>query len=128
MCSGRAKPSATRVGEPGRNRTFNQQIKSLLLCQLSYGPTRRSDAHDEAARELTNREYIIRPPSIKPTRRGLPIHQITRTRPDSRITASRVTSGIAIVTAVATMSASNGSRVSDNSSATSTCSGVRSSG
>ena len=26
-------------GEPGRNRTFNQQIKSLLLCQLSYGPT-----------------------------------------------------------------------------------------
>jgi hypothetical protein len=27
-------------GEPGRNRTFNQQIKSLLLCQLSYGPTR----------------------------------------------------------------------------------------
>ena len=27
-------------GEPGRNRTFNQQIKSLLLCQLSYGPTK----------------------------------------------------------------------------------------
>ncbi len=27
------------VGEPGRNRTFNLQIKSLLLCQLSYGPT-----------------------------------------------------------------------------------------
>ena len=26
-------------GEPGRNRTYNQQIKSLLLCQLSYGPT-----------------------------------------------------------------------------------------
>ena len=25
-------------GEPGRNRTFNLQIKSLLLCQLSYGP------------------------------------------------------------------------------------------
>ena len=29
-----------KSGEPGRNRTFNQQIKSLLLCQLSYGPTR----------------------------------------------------------------------------------------
>jgi hypothetical protein len=29
-----------KLGEPGRNRTFNQQIKSLLLCQLSYGPTR----------------------------------------------------------------------------------------
>ena len=28
-----------KSGEPGRNRTFNQQIKSLLLCQLSYGPT-----------------------------------------------------------------------------------------
>jgi hypothetical protein len=30
-----------KAGEPGRNRTFNQQIKSLLLCQLSYGPTMR---------------------------------------------------------------------------------------
>jgi hypothetical protein len=29
-------------GEPGRNRTFNPQIKSLLLCQLSYWPTRRA--------------------------------------------------------------------------------------
>ena len=26
-------------GEPGRNRTVNPQIKSLLLCQLSYRPT-----------------------------------------------------------------------------------------
>ena len=26
-------------GESGRNRTYNQQIKSLLLCQLSYEPT-----------------------------------------------------------------------------------------
>ena len=26
-------------GEPRRNRTFNPQIKSLLLCQLSYWPT-----------------------------------------------------------------------------------------
>jgi hypothetical protein len=25
-------------GEPARSRTENQQIKSLLLCQLSYGP------------------------------------------------------------------------------------------
>ena len=30
----------SRNGEPGWNRTTNQQIKSLLLCQLSYGPTR----------------------------------------------------------------------------------------
>jgi hypothetical protein len=28
-------------GEPARSRTENLQIKSLLLCQLSYGPTRR---------------------------------------------------------------------------------------
>ena len=28
-----------KVGEPARSRTENQQIKSLLLCQLSYGPT-----------------------------------------------------------------------------------------
>ena len=27
-------------GEPARNRTENQQIKSLLLYQLSYGPTK----------------------------------------------------------------------------------------
>jgi hypothetical protein len=35
------EPNATEasVGEPGRNRTFNPQIKSLLLCQLSYWPT-----------------------------------------------------------------------------------------
>jgi hypothetical protein len=24
--------------EPSRNRTYDQQIKSLLLCRLSYGP------------------------------------------------------------------------------------------
>ena len=30
-------------GEPGGSRTLNQQIKSLLLCQLSYRPTRGGD-------------------------------------------------------------------------------------
>ncbi len=40
------KPRRTRVdllrihGEPGGNRTPNPQIKSLLLCQLSYRPTK----------------------------------------------------------------------------------------
>src|SRR5215470_11623629 len=29
-------------GEPGGNRTHNPQIKSLLLCQLSYRPGRRA--------------------------------------------------------------------------------------
>src|SRR5258707_7334243 len=28
-----------KVGERGRNRTFNLLIKSQLLCQLSYAPT-----------------------------------------------------------------------------------------
>src|SRR5690242_1921349 len=32
------------IGEPARSRTENQQIKSLLLCQLSYGPVGRRDA------------------------------------------------------------------------------------
>jgi hypothetical protein len=29
--------------EPGGNRTHNPQIKSLLLCQLSYRPEARKD-------------------------------------------------------------------------------------
>ena len=37
--SGRANSRRmSRSGEPARSRTENQQIKSLLLCQLSYGP------------------------------------------------------------------------------------------
>lgn len=35
----RGKCKLNLNGEPARNRTENQQIKSLLLCQLSYGPT-----------------------------------------------------------------------------------------
>jgi hypothetical protein len=35
--SGRKKQG--KSGEPARSRTENQQIKSLLLCQLSYGPS-----------------------------------------------------------------------------------------
>src|SRR3954451_8819277 len=30
--------AAHKAGEPGGNRTHNPQIKSLLLCQLSYRP------------------------------------------------------------------------------------------
>ena len=33
-------PLASMSGERGRNRTFNLLIKSQLLCQLSYAPTR----------------------------------------------------------------------------------------
>jgi len=36
----RTEVKTTRSGEPGRNRTVNPQIKSLLLCQLSYRPER----------------------------------------------------------------------------------------
>ena len=45
-------------GEPGRNRTFKQQIKSLLLCQLSYGPTKKGKnlarGEDWCARQDSN--------------------------------------------------------------------------
>ena len=40
-------------GERGGNRTFNLEIKSLLLCQLSYAPT----AHGGVG---TNLDYTIR--------------------------------------------------------------------
>ena len=33
------RTSFVESGEPGGNRTHNPQIKSLLLCQLSYRPT-----------------------------------------------------------------------------------------
>lgn len=32
-----------KAGEPEWNRTTNQQIKSLLLYQLSYGPTKSGE-------------------------------------------------------------------------------------
>ena len=44
-------------GEPGRNRTFNQQIKSLLLCQLSYGPTRAWSLQVDLMPRLANLNY-----------------------------------------------------------------------
>ena len=36
-----------KSGEPGGNRTLNPQIKSLLLCQLSYRPQRRAIGRNE---------------------------------------------------------------------------------
>jgi hypothetical protein len=38
-----ALKSFVENGEPGGNRTHNPQIKSLLLCQLSYRPTGRGE-------------------------------------------------------------------------------------
>ena len=45
-------------GEPGRNRTFNQQIKSLLLCQLSYGPIEELRAGRARRRTAWNRRRL----------------------------------------------------------------------
>ena len=39
-------------GEPGGNRTHNPQIKSLLLCQLSYRPTLKERATVDRNRAL----------------------------------------------------------------------------
>jgi hypothetical protein len=36
-----------RVGERGRNRTYNLLIKSQLLCQLSYAPVFARDTFDQ---------------------------------------------------------------------------------
>jgi hypothetical protein len=36
-----------KIGERGRNRTFNLLIKSQLLCQLSYAPFTVGEAAEE---------------------------------------------------------------------------------
>jgi integrase len=54
-------------GEPGRNRTFNQQIKSLLLCQLSYGPTRGTW---NSERRTSNSRSVARPAGFEPATFG----------------------------------------------------------
>ena len=50
-------------GEPARSRTENQQIKSLLLCQLSYGPTAALRAAELRTQnsELKRRNRFLRP-------------------------------------------------------------------
>ena len=50
--------SRAKAGEPGGNRTHNPQIKSLLLCQLSYRPAVCGGWHrqDRAKRPDTNRD------------------------------------------------------------------------
>jgi hypothetical protein len=57
----------SKSGEPARNRTENLQIKSLLLCQLSYGPTRRED---ESSLPFSTPSVLIEPPVlIEPARK-----------------------------------------------------------
>src|SRR5438876_11366155 len=42
-------------GEPGGNRTPNPQIKSLLLCQLSYPPVLRRERRTRGRSRRTSR-------------------------------------------------------------------------
>ena len=70
-----SEPSACRRqvegesnGEPGWNRTTNQQIKSLLLCQLSYGSTWEWHAQGRPARLTTNLNYSKTAPKRQPCR------------------------------------------------------------
>src|ERR1043165_1334033 len=55
-------------GEPGRNRTFNQQIKSLLLCQLSYGPTEKlvGSCNVGAPGRIRTSDLWLRRPALYP--------------------------------------------------------------
>ena len=46
------------AGEPGGNRTHNPQIKSLLLCQLSYRP---EECLACEARKIASRQNAILP-------------------------------------------------------------------
>jgi hypothetical protein len=74
--------NAASGGEPGGNRTPNPQIKSLLLCQLSYRPAQKSHciACVRAPRVTTARyEYARR--HLRPLSRAL---EVTVTAPDSR--------------------------------------------
>ena len=45
---------ATSNGESGGVRTHDPQIKSLLLCQLSYAPTDTKNGASEGVRTLDN--------------------------------------------------------------------------
>src|SRR5215471_10014873 len=48
-----------KTGEPGGNRTLNPQIKSLLLCQLSYRPQRRAIGRNETT--ILSSAAVFRP-------------------------------------------------------------------
>jgi hypothetical protein len=71
-----------KAGEPGGNRTLNPQIKSLLLCQLSYRPTetcnrrerncdlitgRRNSRSSRASRAVSLRRLVLRGLSVSDT-------------------------------------------------------------
>ena len=53
--------------ESGGNRTHNPQIKSLLLCQLSYRPT-RSGVEGENAKNLVDRTTDFNIPPLAAAR------------------------------------------------------------
>ena len=55
-------------GEPGGNRTHNPQIKSLLLCQLSYRPDVKRD--DRRAAGAPRQNPILAQRSWRPSTRA----------------------------------------------------------
>ena len=61
-----------KVGEPDWSRTENQQIKSLLLCQLSYGPTLECEVGSAKC------EVEPSPPLARPLRGLVPVRVIRR--------------------------------------------------
>src|SRR5262245_8013953 len=66
-----AKLLRKNCGEPARSRTENQQIKSLLLCQLSYGPTGGTDGKQHGLPAETARgEGLARPAGFEPATFG----------------------------------------------------------
>src|SRR5687767_13075567 len=66
-------------GEPGGNRTPNPQIKSLLLCQLSYRPYELLSCQDFSGRHFREGQNV----SSKPCPDQPPVRQ-TKTLPHQR--------------------------------------------
>jgi hypothetical protein len=64
-------------GEPGGNRTLNPQIKSLLLCQLSYRPQRRAIGRNETT--ILSSAGVFRPLSGSPEAPTAPFGAVTPT-------------------------------------------------
>lgn len=58
-------------GEPGRIRTFDRLIKSQMLCQLSYGLSRKQELGERAARNLVTAMVPVKVhPSVAGCSRG----------------------------------------------------------
>ena len=56
---GASPEGRAKAGEPGGNRTHNPQIKSLLLCQLSYRPVWRESRRDRREKMRLAKHQIL---------------------------------------------------------------------